>query len=424
MIKNSIILIFLFFSTKEYSQCWQSISTGDDHVLAVRIDGTLWAWGGNNYSKCGPNFQNTTNTPTQSGTENSWKKASAGYYHSMVTKNDDKLYGWGINWEGEIGIGTSGLQYNTINYYSQVGNYTWASVIAGHNFTIAIKTDGTLWNWGENNPLISGDGTTVPTQVGVDNNWYKIAIGSGNCYGIKSDGTLWTWKPSNLTQIGNDNNWISITRDYAIKSDGTLWNISLPTPLQVGIDNDWISVSKNFVGNHQLALKSNGTLWAWGENGNGELGDGTNINKTYPIQIGSNSNWSFISAGKRYSLALNSNGELWTWGLNVYGQLGDGSFVNKNTPTLINCPNTMDIYHVEPRNSFKIYPNPAKKIINIDVDQIKYINRICILDYTGQYIAELEKNTTQINVEKLQMGIYFISIETENGNYISKFIKN
>ena len=422
MMKNIILLIVLLFSTKEYSQCWQSISTGDNHVLAVRNDGTLWAWGGNNYSKCGPNFQNYTNTPTQSGAENSWKKASAGFYHSMVTKTNDKLYGWGINWEGEIGIGTSGLQYNQINYYSQVGNYTWTSVIAGRNFTIAIKTDGTLWNWGDNNPIVSGDGTTVPTQVGIDNNWNKIAIGSGKAYGIKSDGTLWTWRPASPTQIGSSNNWQLITRDYAIKNDGTLWDIS-STPLQVGNDNDWISISKNFQGNHQLALKSDGTLWAWGENGYGELGDGTNINKAFPIQIGSNSNWSFISAGERYSLALNSNGELWTWGLNSFGQLGDGSFDNKNTPTLINCPTTLAIYGVEPNNSFMIYPNPSRKIINIDINQIKSINRIFILNIAGQHITEIEKNTTEINIEKLEIGIYFISIETENGNYISKFIK-
>lgn len=420
--KNIILLIVLLFSSKEYSQCWQNISTGDNYVLAVKSDGTLWAWGSNNYSKCGPSFQNYTNTPTQVGTENNWKKSSAGFYHSMVTKTNDKLYGWGLNWEGEIGVGTSGLDYNIINYYAQVGNYTWSAVAAGNNFTIAIKTDGTLWNWGDNNPTITGDGTTVPTQIGIDNNWNKIAVGYYKSFGIKSDGTLWTWRPSSPTQIGNSNNWQVITRNYAIKSDGTLWDIS-STPIQVGNDSDWVSVSKNFQGNHQLALKSDGTLWAWGENGFGELGDGTNINRAFPTQIGSNSNWSFISAGQRYSVALNSNGELWTWGLNVYGQLGDGSFDNKNTPTLINCPNTLGINGVESNNSFKIYPNPSRKIINIDINQIKSINRIYILNITGQHITEIEKNTTEINIEKLEIGIYFISIETENGNYIAKFIK-
>lgn len=425
--KKITLLIAFLVSIKSYSQCWQNISAGDNHILAVKNDGTLWAWGSNNYGKCGPSFQNYTNTPTQVGSENNWLKASPAIYHSMTIKTNGDLYGWGYNYYGNIGVGTSGNNNAIIPFSVHIGNSTWTSIACGNDFTIAINSNGSLWGWGDNSQGQLGDGSTtfktIPTQIGTSNSWQKVATGYFKGYAIKLDGTLWTWGINFLTQIGNSNNWQFITRDYAIKNDGTLWNIS-STPYQIGSDNNWISISKNYQGNHQLALKSDGTLWAWGENGYGELGDGTNINREFPTQIGSNSNWSSISAGQRYSLALNSNGELWTWGLNSFGQLGDGSFNNKNTPTLINCPTTLGIYGIELNNSFKIYPNPSRKIINIDINQIKSINRIFILNITGQNITEVEKNTTEINIEKLESGIYFISIETENGNCISKFIKN
>lgn len=411
--KKIILLIIILFGLSGYSQCWENISAGDDHILAVKSDGTLWAWGANNYSKCAPSFENSTNIPTQANSENNWLMPSAGRYHSMVTKNNNKVYGWGINWKGEIGIGTSGLQYNVVDNYVQVGNNSWLSVVAGNDFTIAIKTDGTLWNWGDN--------ITVPTQVGLENNWQKIAIGNRN-YAIKSDGTLWTWKPSAPSQIGNSTDWKEITGGYAIKENGTLWDVS-SVPSQIGSETNWKSVSKNYYGNHQLALKNDGTLWAWGSNTYGQLGDGTTTGKINPIQIGSSTNWSFIAAGGAFSLALNDDGELWTWGANFFGQLGDGSFNPKSIPTLINCA-ALNVPDTRTRNAFNIYPNPSQKIINIDVDKIGEVNRIFIVNNVGQYCSELKKNTKEINIENLPNGIYFISIETEKGNYVSKFVKN
>ena len=422
MKKITFIVFFLIILTLEgNSQCWQSISTGDNHILAVKKDGTLWAWGSNNYGKCGPNFQNYTNIPAQVGNENNWQKPSAGFYHSMVTKTNDKLYGWGINWEGEIGIGTSGLDYSIINYYSQISNDIWSSVSAGYDFTIAIKTDGTLWNW--------GDGILVPTQIGNDSDWDKIASGSSKkCFAIKTDGTLWTWRPNyyNMTQIGISNNWQVITNSYGIKTDGTLWEIPWEiseTPVQIGTKNNWMSIYKGYSSGHQLAIKLDGTLWAWGENNYGELGDGTNISKTDPIQIGSNSDWTFISAGERYSLALNSSGELWTWGANFFGQLGDGSFTDKNIQTLINCP-SLSLTNINTKNIIKLYPNPIKNFLNINTRNINVISKILISDITGKTIIEVNKNITKINIEKLKTGVYFVFFTAEKGNYIGKFIKN
>lgn len=416
-------------SAKSFAQCWQNISPGGpdfSHILAVKNDGTLWAWGSNDYVKCHNSFQNYTTIPTQVGSENDWLQASAASYHSMAIKNNGDLYGWGANYYGNIGIGTSGnTSFLFVNSLTHIGNSTWTSVVCGYDFTIAINSNGSLWGWGENfSGQLGGESTgfkTIPTQIGTSNDWQQITTVYHKAYGIKLDGTLWTWGINFLTQIGSDN-WTEINGGYGIKSDGTLWQLSSPL-VQIGVDSDWISVSQGFVGDHRLALKSDGTLWAWGGNYYGQLGDGTNVDKENPIQIGTNSNWTSIYAGGRFSLALNSNGELWSWGSNEYGQLGDGSFIHKNVPTLISCP-SLEIAEIKPNLDLKLYPNPTSNLIFIDFPNKNSIDTICILNQLGQTIIEVNEYATGINVEKLQAGIYFVQISSEQGVYSTKFIKN
>lgn len=121
------------------------------------------------------------------------------------------------------------------------------------------------------------------------------------------------------------------SNDSGQVGDGT--TINRRKPVQVGTDDNWISVSTGLT--HTLGLKADGTLWAWGYNGYGELGDGTKTIRHTPVQIGNDSSWISISAGQHFSLALKSDGKLWAWGLNYYGQLGDGTDTNRLTPTLI-----------------------------------------------------------------------------------------
>lgn len=114
--KTFIYILLCLISIEINAQCWQSISAGNNHILAVKNDGTLWAWGSNNYGKCGPSFQNYTNTPTQVGSENNWLKASPAIYHSMALKTNGNIHGWGFNNFGNIGIGTSGLNNSIIPF--------------------------------------------------------------------------------------------------------------------------------------------------------------------------------------------------------------------------------------------------------------------------------------------------------------------
>ncbi len=145
----------------------------------------------------------------------------------------------------------------------------WASVSAGTFHTLATKTDGTLWAWGDNSYGQLGDGTNlyknVPIQIGIATNWASVSVGSSNTLATKADGTLWAWGHNSYGQLG----------------DGTTVNKNAPT--QIGAVTTWASVSARTV--QTLATKTDGTLWAWGYNFYGQLGDGTTVSKSVPVNI-------------------------------------------------------------------------------------------------------------------------------------------
>lgn len=250
----------------------------------------------------------------------------------------------------------------------------WQFIDAGFSHTVGIKSDGTLWTWGLNSNGQLGDGTNtnknIPTQITNENNWQLITAETNHTIALKTNGTLWAWGNNvygqlgdgtntnkNIpTQIGIDSNWQFISSGggdhaFALKTDGTLWgwgdnfsgqlgdntNNSKNIPTQIGNSTDWAIISVG--SDHTIALKTNGTLWAWGKNSFGQLGDGTLINKKNPTQIGTANNWEFISTSNNHTIAKKTDGTLWAWGLNDNGQLGDGTSINKNIPTQINSDN-------------------------------------------------------------------------------------
>ncbi len=345
--------------------CWQSISTGSTYTVAIKTDGTLWAWG-DNFTWHFYGVTTSKNTPTQIGTANDWKSISVGNEHTIAIKTNGTLWAWGNNGKGQLGDGTTTYTFTP----NQIGTATnWKSTSAGNLHTIAIKTDGTLWAWGDNYYGQLGDGTNTdkntPTQIGTANNWQSISAGYEYTIAIKTDGTLWAWgnngngqlgdgtntDKNTPTQIGSSNNWQSISAGFfhtiAIKTDGTLWawgynwygqlgdgtTTTKYTPTQIGSSNNWKSTSAG--SNHTIALKTDGTLWAWGGNGSGQLGDGTTTNKTTPTQISTAINWQSISAGGGHTIAIKTDGTLWAWGSNHSGQLGDGTDGMQKSPTPI-----------------------------------------------------------------------------------------
>jgi alpha-tubulin suppressor-like RCC1 family protein len=296
----------------------QSVTAGSGHTLALKTDGTLWAWGYNYFGQLGDGtVYNSKNSPVQVGTATNWQSVVAGAYQTLALKTDGTLWAWGFNTYGQLGDGTAVNKSSPV----QIGTTTnWQSVAAGYGHTVAIKNDGTLWAWGWNPYGQLGDGTTgsesSPEQIGTTTNWLSVTAGYYHTVALKNDGTLWAWGDNSSGQLG----------------DGSQVNKS--SPVQIGTATNWLFVEAGFA--HTMAIKRDGTLWAWGYNSYGQLGDGTTgvpNSKYSPVQIGTATNWQSVVAGYSHTAALKNDGTLWTWGRNNYGQLGNGNTNNSSSPT-------------------------------------------------------------------------------------------
>ena len=310
---------------------FSSIATGGSHTMALRSDGTLWGWGLNSSGQLGNSSTiSTTSSPVQIGTLNNWSKIFVGWSNTMAIKSDGTLWSWGVNTYGMVGDNTSTGRISPV----QIGTLTnWSTLALGNNHALALKTDGTLWSWGYNGngelgqSLISSTNRSSPVQVGTRNDWTWIGAGSNQSLAVRSDGTLWTWGSTVRGEGGRNN------------------NTAVSSPVQVGTLTNWQSVRGG--GYSCLALKTDGTLWSWGFNGSGQVGDGTSVNRSSPVQIGTLTNWSDIHPGKDngsttwgFSMARKTDGTLWSWGLNSNGQLGHGDLVNRSSPVQIGTINT------------------------------------------------------------------------------------
>ena len=186
---------------------------------------------------------------------------------------------------------------------------------------MAIKTTGTLWGWGFNTNGRIGDNTTanrsVPTQIGTDTNWSKISAGSTHTLAVRTNGTLWAWGINTNYQMG-------------IATLTTVDDRS--SPVQVGSDSDWSDV---FAGlSYSIAVKSNGSIYSTGD-GN-VLGTGYSgvISRSSPVQLGFDSDWGDLPSKicTNQTIVKKTNGSLWGWGLNTSGQLGDNTLVSRSSP--------------------------------------------------------------------------------------------
>jgi RNA polymerase sigma factor (sigma-70 family) len=170
---------------------WASVAVGGDFNLAIKSDGSLWAWGQNIYYQLGDGTKTTRATPVRSIPGNDWKQVAGGAANSFGLKNDGTLWAWGNNWAGQLGIGSTTATTNAV----QVVDLTnWARIWAGGIQTVGLQSDGSLWYWGLS-PKGFDDTNywVVPTRISPDTNWADVCFGNFSVLAIKSDGILWTW---------------------------------------------------------------------------------------------------------------------------------------------------------------------------------------------------------------------------------------
>lgn len=447
------LLILITISLKSYSQCWQKIAVGTSSY-AIKNDGTLWAWGENQFGQLGNGTVNISNLPVQVGTDSNWAEIDANGNVVLALKTDGSIWTWGKN----VNVLALDSFYTTP---IQIGSDNDWIKIAAPSF--AIKSNGTLWAWGLNNDGDLGLGNTeaqfVPTQVGAEDDWIEISAGSRARLSIKSDHSVWGWYYNYLgalaigpinngdsnqiitipTQTGNNtSDWNSaITNGCCftkmIKQDGSLWacgsgffgNIGDGTETaevnvltHVGFDNDWVAVDTSY---HTLAIKNNGTLWGWGANQVGQIGDGTTQNKNVPTPTGNGISWMSIALGLNYSLALSNSGTLYAWGLNNNGQLGDGTFVNKSIPTQIGTACVLSTTEHQKLDHITVYPNPTKNkvVVSFLMPENEKV-KISIYNMMGQIVfskeiqSKIGSNEELLDLTNYGDAIYSIVLESKN----------
>ena len=294
------------------------------------------------------------------------------YYVRADYFRSGNLWVWGINTFG--GLGDNTITNKSSPVQTVAGGSNWKQVETGYRSTFAIKTDGTLWDWGYNIARNLGDNTTThrssPIQTtAYGTNWKQVSSDArGISAGIKTDGTLWTWGISiygaffsNNTNLArfvpsstNGTNWKQVSCggatatqiSAAINTDGILWTCGYNVNGELG-DNtattksspvqtiaggtNWKQVSCG--ANHMAAIKTDGTLWNWGGGTSGQLGDNTATTKSSPVQtIAGGTNWKQVSCGNAHAAAIKTDGTLWCWGGGTSGQLGDSTATSKSSP--------------------------------------------------------------------------------------------
>jgi len=299
---------------------WANVSIAGLSTAGIKTDGTLWTWGYNYYGDLGTNNRTYHSSPVQTiagGTN--WSKVAVSENSKLAIKTDGTLWAWGRDEQGQLGDNASNPKSSPVQTIA--GGTNWTEVSAGGYTSAAIKTDGTLWTWGANFDGKLGDNTVInkssPVQTAAGGTtWSKIAVGGSNTMAaIKTDGTLWMWGGNYYGQLG-DNTRIDKSSPVQTVAGGTSWRT-----VAAGVA-------------HTVAIKSNGTLWTWGTNYNGEIGDNSASHRSSPVQtVAGGSNWANVaSAGYQTTAALKTDGTLWTWGRNNFGQLGDSTTTNRSSP--------------------------------------------------------------------------------------------
>ena len=276
---------------------WSQAVRGADYIVATKTDGTLWSWGTNQNGVLGQNNDVRYSSPVQipgttwSTTED---KLGGGKYVVSAIKTDGTLWMWG---ENEFGLGDN-TGYSTAAARSspiQLPGTSWAHVgTQGRSTYSATKTDGTLWTWGGNyyGSLGHNQGPaqvanrSSPIQV-PGTTWARVRSSTKTTLAVKTDGTLWTWGDNDKGQLGINLGQPSGYRSSPVQVPGTTWSTNL---------------SAAFDGNTTLAIKTDNTLWAWGENQTGDLAQNDRVKRSSPVQI-PGTTWYDVGGGE-FSVAL------------------------------------------------------------------------------------------------------------------------
>ncbi|MBL7824419.1 MAG: T9SS type A sorting domain-containing protein [Saprospiraceae bacterium] len=444
----------------------QRMAAGGRHSLTICSDSTVEAWGYNGYGQLG----NGNIVEQHSGTQiiglKSVVQVAGGLFHSLFVKSDGTVWSCGRNPLGPLGDGTNSNKTIPVQV---LGLTDIIQAAGGGEHSLFLKSDGTVWACGNNSSGQLGDGTNTnkntPVQVINLIDIVQVAAGAEFSLFLKSDGTVWACGHNGYGQFGSGTNSsskvpvlisglsdiIQITggewHSLFVKNDGSVFSSGRNQFGQLG---DGTTRDKNKAeliptltgiiqaeagGIHSVFLKNDGSVWSCGlnsgGNNDGQLGDGTAVDRPIPVQVISSWGGGKIvraEATREHSLFLKSDGELWATGRNNYGQLGYGAFttLNSSTPVLSKTVcNTLQTTIKETRlskNEIKLFPNPGHGVIYLEAT--KDISHIEIVDKIGKKVyshANIHLNKfIELSLVHLPSGIYFLKMMDSNLNLSTK----
>lgn len=327
-----------------------AIDSESDHAVAIRFDGTVWTWGANDCGQLGNDEFGVCQATTITEFENypvyvrdmsgdyfdNVTAVAAGASHTAALKNDGTVWAWGGNFFGQLGDNTKIDKSVPVQVRDQFGNIsTVSSISAGGGHTLALKSDGSVWAWGYNASGQIGDNTLLDKEVatkvlgegGFNNLTGIIAITAGarHSVALKNDGTVWTWGDKDWGQLGD--------ATFGNQSSDTIFGDYTTTPVQV-VDTTGTATLTDIksiaAGDYfTLALATDGTLYSWGRNDFGQLGDGTTDDRASPFVVtGYAGTVEEIFTGDEHALVITTGGDVWAWGRNSYAQLGTASLLD------------------------------------------------------------------------------------------------
>ncbi len=311
----------------------KQIAAGSGHVLALKRDGTVWAWGSNTYGQLGDGTCNNSLEPVEVQGLDNVGAIAAGKDHSLALKNDGTVWAWGYNSYGQLGEGS--LNFTGSAVPLQVRGLTDIKAIStGGSHCLALQSSGTMWAWGENSHGILGDGTNesrfTPVKSKITDVKTFDAGQSSHALVVKNDGNVWAWGYDYKGQLGDGGVSISDQNKQSLGYGADDYNPDLVRGM-----SDAKAVAAG--GSHSAALKTDGTVWVWGSNSDGQLGQGTTggNDQTSPEQVPGLSGVTAIAAGMYYTMALKDDGTVWAWGSDSDGQIGNNSASNRASPVLV-----------------------------------------------------------------------------------------
>ncbi|MBS4096088.1 MAG: hypothetical protein KGZ83_04530, partial [Sulfuricella sp.] len=296
---------------------YTGFSVGEQHVLARDPGGVIRAWGWNSYGQLGVGDVADRSAPSAVTGLPDVQQWSARAGHSIALAADGTVWAWGSNGNGESADQTVAAT-NLPIAVSAGGKFVALS--AGSFHSLALGDDGSAWAWGGNNNGALGDNTQrdnfLPRRVGGLPKLSAIAAGSEFSLALDAGGAVWSWGSQDSGRLGNGYSSGVQLKPQALKA------LSSVTAISAGYQ-------------HALALRDDGTVWAWGANDSGQLGDGTTTSRSAPVPVSRLKDIVAVAAGDFHSLALDRGGQVWAWGYNISGQLGDGTTTDRLVPVQV-----------------------------------------------------------------------------------------